>query len=450
MRRHLLLLASVLPLAVALACGGSDDSVVGGDNGDDGGTGGDGASGKDGSKNPGDASGPVQTYNDFTNPSFWEFFDIGAFVGEQDGAQPAGLLGAIFDGKYMYFPPTGTKTATPFGLSASYGVLRFDTTGSFVDAASYASMNLSGSAGPGLAYVGGTFDGNHVFLSPYQGSPPLAIDVHAPFDTPDASPVVYGTPSSISHFGAAFDGNYVYYAPITTGIVQRLDPKDGGLTGFDTNALDGGGDVYQGVVFDGRYAYFVPSSTTVAPPDDSHVVRLDTQGDFTNAASWSTFDTHVIDPAAQNFTGGVFDGKYVYFAPSSLNDTTPTNVRFVRYDTTQGFETAGAWQAFAPAPDAQTTAYHTAGFDGRYVYFLPFLSSGTFLLVRYDTNGTFGDPAAWTTVDTNALHPGATGFEGVGFDGTHLYFAPRYGRVLARFAAKTLREFPRGFQGSFL
>jgi hypothetical protein len=60
-----------------------------------------------------------------------------------------------------------------------------------------------------------------------------------------------------------------------------------------------------------------------------------------------------------------------------------------------------------------------AGFDGRYVYFAPLVHPTA---LRYDTRGDFADPASWEAFDASPL--GMTNCVGVVFDGAFVYFVP--------------------------
>src|SRR5450755_717728 len=94
LHRSWILVGVAAPIAVALACGGSDNAPIG--NADDDG-GGDGSSTKDGrSPDAGDGLAPVvTTYNDFANVSFWQFNDFSALLGQADAGLPVGYLGAV-------------------------------------------------------------------------------------------------------------------------------------------------------------------------------------------------------------------------------------------------------------------------------------------------------------------------------------------------------------------
>ena len=84
---------------------------------------------------------------------------------------------------------------------------------------------------------------------------------------------------------------------------------------FDAAQLGSAARGFFGAVFDGRWITFVPQSHAVATdggPEETLAVRYDTQADFSATSSWSTFDTNVLTPGMESFTGGVFDGHYVY------------------------------------------------------------------------------------------------------------------------------------------
>ena len=71
---------------------------------------------------------------------------------------------------------------------------------------------------------------------------------------------------------------------------------------------------YAGAVFDGRYVYFVPyqDGTSV----HGRVLRYDTQGEYSDASSWMAYDASGTGTGgAVGYTGGEYDGRYLYFAP---------------------------------------------------------------------------------------------------------------------------------------
>lgn len=192
-----------------------------------------------------------------------------------------------------------------------------------------------------------------------------------------------------------------------SGLMLEASPGDAGLavTCLDLDAADP----------DGRTG----SAATYSALDES--------GDAA-AGPWAFYDL-ATNRAAQGFSGGAFDGRYVYLAPDLHSDVT-------RLDTAAdgGFAQPGSWSVFdvASLSDAGAGPSYFSGatFDGRFVYFVPRGATGVpdGRVVRFDSTGTFKDSAAWSTFDTLSLvlDGGAAtkGFSGAGFDGRYVYLVP--------------------------
>jgi hypothetical protein len=207
---------------------------------------------------------------------------------------------------------------------------------------------------------------------------------------------------------------------------------------------------FAGGVFDGRFVYLVPQVTTDGggPDGVTAVVRYDTTTSIDAPSSWSAFDLHVLSelferPPFQDvldgFTGGVYDGRYLYLAPSS-------GTVVLTYDTQAPFDAKSSWSTFdtavlsAPCPSAGNspglgqyppscsthTSFAGAVFDGRYVYFVPLFDYALISsqVTRYDTKLPFTARTAWSTFDTTSVHKDAYGFTSGVFDGTYLYLLP--------------------------
>jgi len=235
--------------------------------------------------------------------------------------------------------------------------------------------------------------------------------------------------------GAVFDGRYVYYVPLSEGrqTATTIVPS-GRVVRYDTHAAftataswqqhTTAATGFEGGVFDGRYIYFVPWS-------GSTVARFDTQGDFADAAAWTQFDLAGLDATATLFSGGVFDGRYVYFVPYGNPQTPGPGVPGVvaRYDTLSSFTSLGAWSKFPlTSVDSRAIGYSGAVFDGRYVHFVPYYTSGAVsyaIAIRYDTQAAFSTLASWTSFDIASVDTHAIAFHYGGFDGRYVYFSPR-------------------------
>lgn len=223
--------------------------------------------------------------------------------------------------------------------------------------------------------------------------------------------------SGALYSNAAFDGRYVYWA---AGVSADGGSRAPSLVRFDTqgpfsdlaswsawqpNAIL----LSAPLAFDGRYVYIGPygSSSTFRQ------ARFDTLGAFGDASSLSYSTTNPGRPdggggAVAELPTAAFDGRYVHF-------TYPTAVR---YDTTGGFQDRAAWDGFVPAPIGG--AGSPAVFADPYVVFTP--SPGGRVAV-YDTRLPFRDAASWAGLAVDAVAPGER-FVGSGSDGRYAYLVP--------------------------
>ena len=358
-----------------------------------------------------------------------------------------GLYGAIFDGRHIVFPN---------GTTAYYDRhLQLDTQGDFQK--SWKSFNSNPEIGNG--YRGGTFDGRYIYFTPtlpeHNGAAAQNYDcVAARYDTQ----ADFGALASWASFnltqksgtadltvpgyrGAAFDGHYVYFAPsfvgdTPSGRATRYDTQTqfddkASWTDFDLATVDAHAVDFDGAVLAGKYLYFVPGSK------GSLAARYDTTAPFADKTSWSTFNTETLDANATYFSGGVFDGRYLYLVPAHQT----INGFITRYDTQASFEDASSWEIHNPIGTGFTdsNSFGGAAWDGRYVYFVPTASG---VLVRYDPKLPFGSAEAWTKRRMSSQASGAA------FDGRYLYVVPQGFGSIQRYEARAASD-PGPTQASF-
>ena len=209
---------------------------------------------------------------------------------------------------------------------------------------------------------------------------------------------------------------------------------------YDASATDGlicAG--YYGAVFDGRHVYGCPIRSHRARNSvHGHVLRCDTHADFHDPTAWEAYDAGATDGLhTVCYYGAAFDGRHVIFAPR--DDSTGYHSRVLRYDTQGPFKEPDAWSAYDAALPHSAQG---AAFDGRHVYFCPGYEStaeqplnenqlsGTVL--RLDTAAGFGDAASYRRFDTKVLDPQAACFDGGAFDGRYVYFVPLLHGVVVR------------------
>lgn len=284
----------------------------------------------------------------------------------------------------------------------------------------------------------------------------------------------FSNPASWSSFqlgrGASafgFDGRYLYaaadYLNDESGTIVRFDIAsdfadpgswtvfDPGANGVGLNKITYGGEA----AFDGTYLYFTTASYTNPPSYSNYVgevLRYDTRQSFSDLSSWAAYDFSLHCQAGDNcdspkgYTGAVFDGRYVYFAPDvkRIDGTVVRHGEVLRLDTNADFQSEDAWATYDYGSDPNGCAqqlgcvdpdgYSTPIYDGRYVYFPPNYNeqnpiTGNGEVLRYDTLGAFGEAESWTTFNpgVNGVGNDPRSYFGAVFDGRYLYFVPNKG-----------------------
>src|SRR5262245_38546399 len=78
---------------------------------------------------------------------------------------------------------------------------------------------------------------------------------------------------------------------------------------------------------------------------DSEAPPSPIYGDLTQATRWMTLDVSSLDATLGGFSGGVFDGRYVYSVPFAYDFPALDGV-VGRYDTRAPFDALGSWTSF--------------------------------------------------------------------------------------------------------
>ena len=192
-------------------------------------------------------------------------------AGRTDGLACVGFYGAVFDGRYVYWCPIRSHRERN---TVHANVLRCDTQGDFHDPQSWEAHDARGTDGLNtVCYYGAAFDGRYVIFTPRDDSEGyhsrvLRYDTHRPFKNA-ASWEAHDADLPHSHQGVACDGRYLYFCPGYDGA------SEASLT---ESKLSG------------------------------KVMRMDTQADFKDPATYRVFDTKGLSEEAVCFDGGAFDG----------------------------------------------------------------------------------------------------------------------------------------------
>ena len=148
------------------------------------------------------------TQSSFTATSSWEVFD-GTSVA---AAVSTGLgIGAVFDGKYVYFPPYSNNITT------ASTTLRYDTTKPFAQATSWEAFVLTKVDAAAINLHGGTFDGRYVYYPSFNETGIIVrYDTTAAFGDAtswQAFHIGAATSNIAEYSGIVFDGEYIYLVP---------------------------------------------------------------------------------------------------------------------------------------------------------------------------------------------------------------------------------------------
>jgi hypothetical protein len=303
------------------------------------------------------------------------------------------------------------------------------------------------------SFLGGTFDGHHVYLAPSSGSLVTRYDIRVPFEQSSSWSTFDAALGGVNTAGggAAFDGQFVYFIA-GSGVAQydshaafgnatswtRVDIAQLATEGLlNTDAApwtSPSAPSFVGATFDGRFLYLAPSQGTV-------IVRFDTTQFLTDPQSWEVYDAAAFGVSFRASTGAyqgsVFDGRYVYFIPGG---TLPV----LRYNTAVDFVDRAAWSKFDTGSlELGTSDFHGGAYDGRYLYLAP---SGTSLAVQFDTMLSFSSSRSWSVFDTTTTNPGATGFGGSAFDGRYVYFIPGDTSFIARYDTEEAFTAPKSWE----
>jgi hypothetical protein len=377
-------------------------------------------------------------YNDISDPSFWQLFDLTTI-----NPAATGYVGAVFDGRYVYYVPYGAGSA---GLVVRYDVAGAGAQDPFALAQAYAAWDISTVSPNAKGFAGAVFDGRYVYFVPIgagSGSGVLArYDTTKPFGATASLEVVDLTAvvsdkRAAGFVGAVFDqdAGTIYFVPNLQGAFlvryHTALPLDAAAS-YETYPETTGASAFWGGVFDGRYVYYSPASGA-----NNKMLRYDTTGSLSSPGSYAIFDPSTIVGAASGYLGILFDGRYVTLVPNRPSALS------AQYDTRAGdFLDAASYSLFNVASlDGSPAQFAGGAFDGTRIVFAP----GTGGIVEgHGAQSVFDAASSWGGMDltklASPLASHAVGFSGATFDGRYIYLVPQKNGVIARFDART----PRG------
>ncbi|MBS0626538.1 MAG: hypothetical protein JSS32_10860 [Verrucomicrobia bacterium] len=143
-----------------------------------------------------------------------------------------------------------------------------------------------------------------------------------------------------------------------------------------------------------------------------------------SSKSVSIFNSTTLNSNSAGFLGAGFDGRYVYFVPNQSGTIT-------RYDTSLPFSYSNSYAIFNAVNfvNSNCLGYAGAAFDGKYIYYIP---STNGQITRFDTTLSFSSSSSYAVYNlvTN-INSNAYGFYGAGFDDRFIYFVPNSNSTLS-------------------
>lgn len=192
--------------------------------------------------------------------------------------------------------------------------------------------------------------------------------------------------------------------------------------------------------FDGRYVYNIINN---------YSYRYDTTKNFSDISNWELIDTNTICSGCNGFSGvGGFDGRYIYYPPYWGGSVYKSVV--IRYDTTKNFTDTASYETFDMINISGNN--NLKGFKDKpiyidgFVYFILYYNGVSLNIpdagniVRFNASGNFTDVNDWdffsvkNVTGTNDI----VTLEQPYYDGRYYYFKNTYNPSWA-FSSNVLR-----------
>jgi hypothetical protein len=263
----------------------------------------------------------------------WEFFNVSKL-----NLLARGFWGGVFDGKFIYLVPHHKNETDYSGL-----VVRYDTTKEFTSSKSWNFFDTSKLNKRSKGFVGAVFDGKYIYFIPNRLDKEKTNGQVTRYDTTKPFQSSYAwsffdtqklNNNSSGFAGAVFNGRYIYFVPlfkdnsILNGQITRYDTKKdlhnpSAWTFYDLTNLNPSLRGFVGAVFDGRFIYYIPfqkesennQNLNSKKDNDVILVQYDTNENFISSKAYNYINLTKKIGQSTGFWGGLFDGRNVYLIP---------------------------------------------------------------------------------------------------------------------------------------
>lgn len=260
----------------------------------------------------------------------------------------------------------------------------------------------------GYAFAGGVFDGQHIWMIPFNTDQVIKVDsVTGQMTGYNHWPSDLNLGESSANFfvgsfrGGAFDDENIWMVPYNANQVVKLNKETGQMTGYDAwpDGFTKAAHAFSGGIYDGTSLWMIPVGA-------DRVIQLNTEtGQMTGYDAWpEEFVKELI-----SFASGVFDGRNIWLIPYNAD-------QIVKLDTETGEMTGyDAW------PEGFTKSQHAfAGgvYDGESVWMVPLNASQ---VVKVNTLS--GEMDSYE-LPSDALQGSGSIFQGGVYDGQSIWLLP--------------------------
>ena len=321
-----------------------------------------------------------------------DYFDATAVHAEAKGFQLADYCSVS---RQAIFYPWGSSTE-PAGVILAYNIGQ-----DFADAASYVAVDLHdffGASGEGFG--GGCLSTDHRYAY---------------------------LPARAKNIGAGVVANTLTVRYLTSAPISESSSWES----FDVAALGLASTGWVTAVEWKGYVYYTPTRYLGPNVPHGQFLRYDTTQAFTSASAWSAYDLEAnVNDRATGFQSIAAHGNYIYLIPFGVGESL-----LVRYDTTGVFTSAASYEVIdiATLPGGENVKGPTGGlFEGHQLVLVPWrdlsLPAGQqsmSVTAKYDTMRPLSSAAAWTFFNLTGVALTAKGYQ-FGWRDIYgsLYFVP--------------------------
>lgn len=317
--------------------------------------------------------------------------------------QDYAFAGGVFDGQNIWMVPAKADR-----------VIKLDTANGRMTGYDDWPSDFSLDSGQSLgAFRGGVYDGESIWMIPYDADQLIKLDKHTGEMTGYHSWPAGFSKQSHAFSGGVDDGKNIWMIPQNADRVIKVDKSTGSMTGF--NAWPAGFTksyaAFSGGVYDGRNIWMIPVLA-------DRVIKLDTvTGEMTGYDQWPD---GFAKSSNTTFGGGAYDGENIWLIPYGSD-------QLIKLDAGTGQMTG--YPIVAPQ---NSSAFASGIYDGESIWMIPYHSDK---VVRVDkATGDMTEYNNWPS----GFSKGWTAFFGSVYDGESIWMIPYFADRVVKLSAAPL------------